>query len=56
MDFSKEAIQQGRANQDASAETPETFSRLDGAFLEKVQNFQREIVGWQGKWVLVHLN
>ena len=31
MQFSKEAIQQGRANQDASAETPETFSRLDGA-------------------------
>ena len=31
MEFSKEAIQQGRANQDASAETPETFSRLDGA-------------------------
>ena len=31
MKFSKEAIQQGRANQDASAETPETFSRLDGA-------------------------
>ena len=25
MDFSKEAIQQGRANQDASAETPENF-------------------------------
>ena len=35
MDFSKEAIQQGRANQDASAETPETFSRLDGAALPR---------------------
>ena len=31
MQFSKEAIQQGRANQDASSETPETFARLDGA-------------------------
>ena len=31
MKFSKEAIQQGRANQDASAETPETFATLDGA-------------------------
>ena len=31
MQFSKEAIQQGRANQDASAETPETFATLDGA-------------------------
>ena len=26
---------QGRANQDASAETPETFSRLDGAALPR---------------------
>ena len=31
MNFTKEAIQQGRANQDASAETPETFATLDGA-------------------------
>ena len=31
MKFSKEAIQQGRANQDASAETPETFATIDGA-------------------------
>lgn len=31
MDFTKEAIQQGRANQDASAETPEQFGTLDGA-------------------------
>ena len=31
MRFSKEAIQQGRANQDATSETPETFARLDGA-------------------------
>ena len=31
MQFSKEAIQQGRANQDQSAETPETFATLDGA-------------------------
>ena len=31
MDFSKEAILQGRQNQDQSAETPETFARLDGA-------------------------
>lgn len=31
MKFSKEAIQQGRINQDSSTETPETFARLDGA-------------------------
>ena len=31
MKFSKEAIQQGRANQDASSETPETFATIDGA-------------------------
>ena len=31
MRFSKEAIQQGRENQAQSAETPETFARLDGA-------------------------
>ena len=31
MNFSKEAIQQGRANQDASSETPETFATIDGA-------------------------
>ena len=31
MDFSKEAIQQGRANQDASVETPETFATIEGA-------------------------
>ena len=31
MDFSKEAILMGRQNQDQSAETPETFARLDGA-------------------------
>ena len=31
MNFTKEAIQQGRANQDASAETPESFATIDGA-------------------------
>ena len=31
MNFSKESIQQGRANQDQSSETPETFAVLDGA-------------------------
>ena len=31
MEFSKESIQQGRANQDASVETPETFSTIEGA-------------------------
>ena len=31
MEFSKEAIQQGRANQDASVETPESFATIDGA-------------------------
>jgi hypothetical protein len=35
MQFSKEAIQQGRANQDASSETPETFARLDGATIPR---------------------
>lgn len=31
MEFSKESIQQGRANQDASVETPETFTTIEGA-------------------------
>ena len=31
MDFTREAIQQGRANQDASSETPESFATIDGA-------------------------
>ena len=31
MDFSPEAIRQGRENQAQSAETPETFAYLDGA-------------------------
>ena len=31
MNFTKESIQQGRANQDASVETPESFATLDGA-------------------------
>ena len=31
MKFSREAIQQGRMNQEASAETPETFATIDGA-------------------------
>ena len=31
MEFSKEAIQQGRANQSASVETPETFATIEGA-------------------------
>ena len=31
MNYSKEAIQQGRLNQEASAETPETFGTIDGA-------------------------
>lgn len=35
MQFSKEAIQQGRANQDASSETPESFARLDGAAMPR---------------------
>lgn len=30
-DFTKESIRQGRKNQDASAETPETFATLDGS-------------------------
>ena len=30
MKYSKEAIQQGRMNQEASLETPETFGMLDG--------------------------
>ena len=31
MHFDKESIQQGRANQSASAETPESFATIDGA-------------------------
>ena len=31
MNFSKEAIRQGQANQSASVETPETFATIDGA-------------------------
>ena len=31
MQFDKEAIQQGRANQEATMETPETFATMDGA-------------------------
>jgi len=31
MNFTKEAIHQGRANQDASSETPESFATIDGA-------------------------
>ena len=31
MNFSKEAIQQGQANQAASVETPETFATIEGA-------------------------
>ena len=30
-DFTRESIQQGRKNQDASIETPETFATIDGA-------------------------
>jgi hypothetical protein len=31
MEFSKESIQQGQANQSASVETPETFATIEGA-------------------------
>ena len=31
MNFSRESIQQGRANQDASVETPESFATIEGA-------------------------
>ena len=31
MHFDPESIKQGRANQDASVETPESFATLDGA-------------------------
>ena len=31
MNFSREAIQQGRANQAASVETPESFATIEGA-------------------------
>lgn len=30
-DFTKESLKQGRMNQDASMETPETFATIDGA-------------------------
>ena len=35
MHFDKETIQQGRANQDASAETPESFATIDGAAMPR---------------------
>lgn len=31
MEFSKESIQQGQANREASVETPETFATIEGA-------------------------
>ena len=31
MEFSKESIKQGQANQSASVETPETFATIEGA-------------------------
>lgn len=31
MDYSKESIQQGQKNQEASIETPENFGTIDGA-------------------------
>ena len=31
MDYSKEAILQGRKNQESTTETPETFATIDGA-------------------------
>ena len=31
MEFSKESLQQGQANRDASVETPETFATIEGA-------------------------
>ena len=34
MQFSREAIQQGRRNQEKSEETPETFATVDGATAE----------------------
>ena len=30
MEFSKESLQQGQANRDASVETPETFATIEG--------------------------
>ena len=35
MKYSREAIQQGRMNQEKSAETPETFATIDGATAER---------------------
>lgn len=35
MYFSKEAIQQGRANQAQSVETPESFATIDGAATQR---------------------
>lgn len=31
MEFTRESIQQGRANQEASVETPDSFARIEGA-------------------------
>ena len=36
MEFSKEALQQGQANQRASVETPEAFATIDGASQPRV--------------------
>lgn len=35
MQFSREAIQQGRMNQEKSAETPETFATIDSAAADR---------------------
>jgi len=35
MDFSRESIVQGRKNQEASAETPDSFGTVDGAAFDR---------------------
>ena len=57
MHFDPESIKQGRANQDASVETPESFATLDGATQPvKVLNCLKAIAVWQERWVLVLWN
>ena len=57
MQFDPESIKQGRANQAASVETPESFATIDGAHSPAmVLNYPRAIVVWQERWVLVLWN
>ena len=57
MKFTKESIQQGRANQDASVETPETFATIEGAAQPREgTELSRPIAVWLEPWVHVLWN